>query len=80
MSGEETFGAQDGVGVCVVCGKALKAGEHRIASHESGTRLPLCCPLCMEAYQKDSKPYLERLAKQMFQEELRRLTKPKEES
>lgn len=66
--------------ICVVCGKALKSGEALATMHNSGSKLPICCPLCLEAYQKDPKPYLERLAKRTFQQELRNLTKPKGET
>lgn len=66
--------------VCVVCGKALKPGEAVDTMHNSGSKLPICCPLCLEAYQKDPKSYLERLAKRTFQQELRNLTRSKAET
>lgn len=65
---------------CVVCGKALKPGESLATMHNSGSKLPICCPLCLEAYQRDPQPYLERLAQQAFRQELRNLTKPKGET
>ncbi len=57
---------------CVVCGKALKPGEALATMHEGESKLPICCPLCLEAYQKDPKHYLERLAKQTLLRELHR--------
>ncbi|HET7238120.1 MAG TPA: hypothetical protein VFI76_03795 [Terrimicrobiaceae bacterium] len=54
---EEDFDKQ-----CLVCGKSvdhgegfcrLKVGEHFIA---------LCCPLCMEVYEKNPERYLVKLA------------------
>jgi hypothetical protein len=47
---------------CIVCGKTvdhgggfaeIKAGEEMVA---------LCCPLCLEAFQKDARTYLARRA------------------
>lgn len=43
--------------------------------HESGSKLPICCPLCLEAYQKEPKLYLERLAKLGFLDELHYLAR-----
>ena len=58
--------------MCVVCGKGLKAGEALAAVYEGESRRPICCPLCLAAYQKDPKPYLERLANRTLWRELRR--------
>jgi hypothetical protein len=71
MSIEDTIGYQDPSNSCVVCGKGLRPGEALATMHEGETKLPICCPLCLEAYQKDPKFYLERLAKQTFLHELR---------
>jgi hypothetical protein len=55
---------------CVVCGKTLRPGEALAKIHSGGSKLPICCPLCLDAYQRDPKPYLERLARQVFLREL----------
>jgi len=60
---------------CVVCGKGLRPGEALVKMHESGSKLPICCPLCLEAYQKEPKLYLERLAKLGFLDELHYLAR-----
>lgn len=78
MSIEDTLDYQREGESCVVCGKALKPGEALATMHAGGSKLPICCPLCLEAYQQDPKPYLERLAKLTFRQELRNLTKLKE--
>jgi hypothetical protein len=43
--------------------------------HQGESKLPICCPLCFEAYQVDPKPYLER-AKRALLRELRNLDQP----
>ena len=72
MSVEDTIGFLNDGESCLVCGKSLKAGEALVAMRQGESRLPICCPLCLEAYQKDPNPYLERLAKQTLLRELRR--------
>ena len=58
---------------CVVCGKGLRSGEALATLHREGLRLPICCPLCLEEYEKDPKPYLERLAQRILRREVRKL-------
>jgi len=48
--------------------------------HEGERKIPICCPLCFETYQKDPKPYLERWAQQTFDQELRKVIRPTQES
>lgn len=57
---------------CVVCGKGLRVGEALATMHVEETKLPICCPLCLEAYQKDPKPHIERYAKRVLLRELRK--------
>jgi len=73
MSIEDTIGYDEDRQICVVCGKSLKPGEALATLHKGGNKLPVCCPLCLEAYEKDPQPYLERLAKQTLREELRKM-------
>ncbi len=68
----DTIGYLNEGDTCVVCGKGIKPGEALATMHEGESKLPICCPLCLEAYQKDPKPYLERLAKQTLLRELHR--------
>jgi hypothetical protein len=72
-----TFGDNIGYGnegpTCVVCGKALRPGEALATMHRDGHKLPICCPLCFEAYQADPKQYLERLAKRALVQELKKM-------
>ncbi len=69
----DTIGYLNEGDTCVVCGKGMKPGEELAVRHEGDRKLPICCPLCLEAYQEDPKPYLERLAKQTLLRELHRL-------
>lgn len=72
MNADYPTGADRGEDVCVVCGKGLRPGE-ALARLPSGTsKLPICCPLCLEAYQQDPTRYLEQLARQTLLQELRR--------
>jgi ribosomal protein L24E len=70
MSIEDTIGCRDEGETCVVCGKGLRPGEALATMHQDGRKLPICCPLCLEAYQNDPKPYLERMAKRALSREL----------
>ncbi len=70
MSIEDTIGYRNEGDVCIVCGKGLKPGDALAILHKGESKLPLCCPLCLETYQKDPKPYLERLAIRTFRQEL----------
>ncbi len=71
MSIEDTIGYRDEGETCVVCGQGLRPGEALATLHQDGRKLPICCPLCLEAYQKDPKLYLERLARRTLLRELR---------
>jgi hypothetical protein len=73
MSIEDTIGYHADQPTCVVCGKGLKPGEALATLYHGGSKLPICCPLCLEAYEQDPKPCLERLAKQTLRDELRKL-------
>ena len=71
MSIEDTIGNLDSSPSCIVCGKGLRPGEALATLHEGKSKLPVCCPLCPEAYQNDPSPYLARLAKRALLRELR---------
>ena len=76
MSIEDTIGYEDPLTSCVVCGKGLRPGEALATMYQGESKLPICCPLCLEAYQNDPKPYLERLTKRALYWELRGKDKP----
>ena len=76
MSIEDMFGCEDSSDSCIVCGKGLRPGEPLAKMHQGESKLPICCPLCFEAYQKDPKPYLERFAQRALLRELRDSEKP----
>src|SRR5215470_17718147 len=58
MSLEDTIGYQNEGEACVVCGKGLRRDEALAYMHHEGQRFPICCPLCLEAWEKDPKPYI----------------------
>jgi hypothetical protein len=66
MSVEDTIGHPNAAETCIVCGKPLKPGDAQATLHHGESKLPICCPLCLETYQKNPAPYLERLAKRTF--------------
>lgn len=70
MSIEDTIGYKSEDEICVVCGKGLKAGEALAWMHPDAGRLPICCPLCLESYQANPEPHLERLAKRTLLREI----------
>ncbi len=76
MSMEDLFGYEDSWDTCIVCGKALRPGEALANMPQGESKLPICCPLCLEAYQKDPQPYLERFAKRALLRQLRNPEKP----
>ena len=63
MSLEDTIGSLNEVPSCVVCGKNVTHGGGFSRINHKGTMVNLCCPLCLETFQKDPKPHLARLAK-----------------
>jgi hypothetical protein len=60
MSIEDTidFAHED---TCAVCGRGLRPSEAIATLYRDGRRLLVCCPLCLEAYEKEPTNYLERL-------------------
>jgi hypothetical protein len=71
MNMEDLMGYEDSSDFCIVCGKGLRPGEALAKMHQGESKLPICCPLCLEAYQKDPQPYLDRFAKRALLRELR---------
>ena len=63
MSLEDTIGSQNDVPSCAVCGKNVTHGGGFSRINHKGVMVSLCCPLCLETFQADPKPYMARLAK-----------------
>jgi hypothetical protein len=63
MSLEDTIGCQNEVPSCVVCGKNVTHGGGFSRINHKGIMVNLCCPLCLETFQKDPQPFMARLAK-----------------
>ena len=63
MSIEDTIGYQNEAESCVVCGKnvAHDSGFARVKHGE--VMVNLCCPLCLETFQADAKPFMARIEK-----------------
>lgn len=59
--------------MCVVCGKRVHPGETLATRSQSGCKLPICCSVCLRAYEKDCTLYLTRLAERIWLDELGRL-------
>lgn len=79
MSIEDTIGYQNDIPSCIVCGKNVTHGGGFARINHKGTMVNLCCPLCMEAFEKDPAPHMARLAKVLHHRALRDLTKPPNE-
>lgn len=62
MSIEDTIGFQDEVPSCAVCGKNVTHGGGFSRVNHKGVMVNLCCPLCLETFQNNPKPYMARLA------------------
>jgi ribosomal protein L24E len=63
MSIEDTIGCGNETPTCVVCGKGVDHGGGFARVNHNGIMVNLCCPLCMEAFEKDPKTYMLRLGK-----------------
>ena len=63
MSIDDTIGSQNEVPSCAVCGKNVTHGGVSSRVNHKGIMVNLCCPLCLETFQKDPASYMSRLAK-----------------
>lgn len=69
MNLEDTIGYQPDIPVCVVCGKNVQGDRGFARINHNGTMVNLCCPLCLETFQKDATPHIARLIKnELFQD------------
>ena len=56
---------------CVVCDKSVQAGGGYCHINVQDRMIALCCPLCLETFQKDPAPYLRRRESNILTDELR---------
>lgn len=80
MSIEDTIGYRNRVPACVVCGKNVDHGGGFARIKHGNVMLELCCPLCLETFQKEPEPYLKRLQRIDYFRELSELQSPKSPS
>lgn len=73
MSLEDTIGFKNTARTCVVCGKNVENGGGFARIKNGPTMLELCCPLCLETFQKDPEPHLKRLHRANYFRELAQL-------
>jgi len=66
MSIEDTIGYRQNTPACAVCGKNVQGGGGFARVNRAGKLVELCCPLCMETFEKDPMPYLRRLEKKDY--------------
>ena len=76
MSIEDTIGYQNDTPACVVCGKNVQGDRGFARINHKGTMVNLCCPHCMETFEKDTEPDMARLRKVLAYRELRDTTGP----
>lgn len=63
MSIEDTIGFRQNIPACAVCGKNVQGSGGFARVNHAGHLIELCCPLCVETFEKDPAPYLRRLEK-----------------
>ena len=63
MSIEDTIDYKNERPACVVCGKGVDHGGGFARVNHKGTMVNLCCPLCLETFQRDPAPYMLKLGK-----------------
>ena len=80
MSIEDTIGYRNNAPNCVVCGKNVQHGGGFARINRGNVILELCCPLCLETFQKDPMPHLQRLQRADYFRELAELQKPSREA
>lgn len=58
---------------CVVCGKDMAGTRASALMYVEGRPLPVCCPLCLDAYQKAPERFARRASAQEALREAQRL-------
>ena len=54
----EYLGIEDWDAHCIVCGKSVEQGGGMCQIKVEGRMIALCCPLCIETFNKDPKHYV----------------------
>ena len=75
MSIEDTIGYRNGIPACAVCGKNVERGGGFARVKHGERMVDLCCPLCLETFQKEPEPYIRRLQRIDYFRELAALEK-----
>ena len=75
MSIEDAIGYQNEAESCVVCGKNVERGGGFARISHKGVMVNLCCPWCLETFEKDPAPHMERLTKVLHHRAMRDLTR-----
>jgi len=70
MSLEDTIGYRNDTPACAVCGKNVQNGGGFARIKHRERMVELCCPLCLETFQKNSEPYVKRLQRVDYFREL----------
>jgi hypothetical protein len=76
VSIEDTIGFHNEAPACAVCGKNVQNGGGFARIKHRERMVELCCPLCLETFQKDSGPYVKRLQRVDYFRELSDLQTP----
>ena len=76
MSLEDTIGYRNEAPACAVCGKNVQNGGGFARIKQGECMLELCCPLCLETFQKDPAPYLKRLQRADYFREISAIQTP----
>jgi hypothetical protein len=71
MSIEDTIGYQPDIPVCAVCGRNVQGERGFSRINHGGTLVNLCCPLCLETFQKNPSQYTARLFHQEILHDLK---------
>lgn len=72
---EDTIGLRNEAPACLVCGKNVSNGGGFARIKQGPRMVELCCPLCLETFQKDPALYLKRLQRVDYFRELATLQK-----
>ena len=73
MSIEDTIGYRNEAPACAVCGKNVQGGGGFARLKHGERMVELCCPLCLETFQKDPDPYVKRMQRIDYFRELSEL-------
>lgn len=75
MGLEDVIGIRDENDRCIVCEKPVRYGTGFAHIKHEDRMVTLCCPLCMETFQKNPHPYLLRFKTQEIERSLKLIRK-----